>query len=130
MTQAGLRLKLARMTRKWREQFETPPTSRPVGRFSGPAAGRLPQGSIEGRLGTVEVELARLANGWDQHLPQLLDAVSVAQTEYRSAEQVHARIDALRRDVDRLSERLDLNLSEIRDLVESLRPLSPPPEPA
>lgn len=70
--------------------------------------------SVETRLALVEHELSRLSSGWNQHIPQILDAVSIAQSELLTAEQVHERIDAVRDDLDRLSRRLDANLVELK----------------
>ncbi len=60
------------------------------------------------------MRLSRLEAGWNQHLPALLDSVSVAISEARRADSTHARVDAVRTDLDRLSTRVEIGLLELR----------------
>lgn len=76
-----------------------------------------PRGPFDVRLNAVEIDLARLTTGWDQHIPQLLDAVSIARSEARGSHVAHDRVDALRQDMDRLTARLELNLIDLKKQI-------------
>lgn len=56
----------------------------------------------------LEADIRRLEAGWRQHIPKILEAISVSEHEVKSGDDIHARIDALREDLDRLSERVNL----------------------
>lgn len=111
MAKVGIKKQIARFTRRLRD----PDAVRPVV----PHSPSTLSGSAAARLTTVEAELKRLFEGWNQHIPQILDAVGIARDEARSANQIHDRFDALRLDMDRLADRVDLNLADLKSLVGS-----------
>lgn len=111
MAKIGIKKQIARFTRRLRD----PDAARPV--FSQSMSSL--SGSAAARLTTVEAELKRLSEGWRQHIPQILDTVGIARDEARSANQIHDRFDALRLDMDRLAERVDLNLEDLKSHVGS-----------
>lgn len=63
----------------------------------------------------LEADIRRLEAGWRQHIPKILDAISVSGHEVKSVDDLHARIDALREDLDRLSERVNINCIAIEE---------------
>lgn len=65
--------------------------------------GHVPSTSSIERL---EGDVRRLQAGWSQHIPRILDAISISEHEAKASDDIHARIDALRHDLDRLSDRL------------------------
>lgn len=69
------------------------------------------------RLAALEARLDRLQKAWDRHLPALLDSVSVAVDQGRAAENAHQRTDILREDLDGLTTRMEVNLSELKAVV-------------
>lgn len=107
LAKQGIKKRIARFTRRFRD-----PDAVRARAAALPTDNHTPI-----RIAELEAALERLSRGWEQHLPQLLDTVSIARDEARSANQVHDRLDAMRQDMDRLSERLDLNLMEMRRLI-------------
>ena len=66
------------------------------------------------RLGRAEAQLETLRHGWDAHLPAILEGLSKTSGDAGLAEEAHQRIDAMRRDLDRATARLDAGLSTLR----------------
>jgi hypothetical protein len=102
----------ARMTRPWRlkRQERNATAALAAGRPAGPTPSHIDHA----RLISLEGRVERLQAGWNQHVPGLLDSVTLALSEARGADRVHARIDALREDMDRLAARLDLGLLDLK----------------
>lgn len=102
----------ARMTRPYRMTARDRKTAadRAALKASGPSLASVDHA----RLTSLEGRVERLQAGWNQHVPGLIDSVTLALSEARAADRVHARIDALREDMDRLSKRLDLGLMDVR----------------
>ena len=71
-------------------------------------------------MGGLEADVRRLEAGWRQHIPKILDAISVSQHDASMSDEVHARIDALREDMDRLSERVNANYADIEKRLTNL----------
>ncbi len=80
------------------------------------------------RLTSLEGRFERLQTGWNHHIPSLLDSVTLAISEARAADRVHARIDALREDMDRLSKRLDLGLLDLKSRLTTPEASDPEPD--
>lgn len=109
MINRELKRRLAQSTRHFRARLgivDAP--SRDV--LTATAGVRLAKGTLGARLIKLEGEVHRLTAGWEQHIPQLLDAISVARSDVHKAATVHDRIDAVREELDRLAVRLDLVL--------------------
>ena len=70
----------------------------------------------------LEADIRRLESGWRQHIPRILDAISVAENDAKASDDVHARIDALRQDVDRLSARMNASYRDIEKRLAKLEP--------
>lgn len=68
----------------------------------------------------LEADVRRLEAGWRQHIPKILDAISVSQHDANMSDDIHARIDALREDMDRLSERLNAGYADIEKRLTNL----------
>jgi phage-related minor tail protein len=80
-------------------------------------------GGTVGRIASLEHDLDRLVGGWNQHLPQVLAAVSEARQVARQAkikeEQVHAlaaQVELLTAEVAELRTRLDRPNGRSREL--------------
>jgi hypothetical protein len=73
-----------------------------------------PDAELLKRVARAEAQLETLRNGWDVHLPVMLESLSKALGDAGLAEEAHHRIDAIRRDLDRATARLDTGLSAMR----------------
>jgi len=111
----------ARMTRPWRVKRQERKAAAVL--IAGRPAAPTPSHIDHARLTSLEGRVERLQAGWNQHLPGLLSSVTLAVSEARGADRVHARIDALREDMDRLTVRLDLGLLDLKARLE--QPASP-----
>lgn len=113
----------ARMTRPWRMKRQERRAAAALS-ASRPAT-PIPSHIDHARLTSLEGRVERLQAGWNQHLPGLLNSVTLAVSEARSADRVHARIDALREDMDRLTARLDLGLLDLKARMDQFTPSGP-----
>lgn len=76
--------------------------------------------SIDG----LEADIRQLQAGWSQHIPKILDAISVSEHDAKASDDIHARIDALRHDLDRLSDRLNASCVVIEERLSELEAAS------
>lgn len=82
----------------------------------------LTKGGVGQRLIELENRVERLQQGWNQHIPSLLDSMSDALDAAHHAEDGHRRVDAVREDLDRLSARLELHLIELKSSRQNRSP--------
>lgn len=90
---------------------DAPETPQPTAIVATPATS---DPDLINRVARAEAQLETLRNGWDAHLPAILESLSKVSGDAGLAEEAHYRIDAVRRDLDRATARLDAGLSSIR----------------
>lgn len=100
-----MKKELARLTYPLREKMRLRGRKRVV---PAPSADRL------------ESEIRRLQAGWNQHIPRLLEAISLSEHDAKTSDEVHARIDSLRRDLDSLSDRVNASCLDIEKRLSKL----------
>jgi len=94
----GMKKELARLTYPLREKMRL---------------GRRRVASSTPPTDHLERDIRRLQIGWNQHIPRILEAISLSEHDAKTSDEVHARIDALRRDLDSLSDRVNANFLDI-----------------
>lgn len=110
MARNSITKSVARFTRPLRRLFDR----KEFARMTRIPRTLLTRGGVGKRLIELENRVDRLQWGWNQHVPSLLDSMSDALDAAHHAEDGHRRVDAVREDLDRLSSRLELHLTELK----------------
>lgn len=87
----------------------------------------LTRGTTGARLRAVETDLARLTQGWNQHIPQLLSVAADARVRAHEAADAYGRLDQITAGLAGLK----AEIAALEARIEALRPADgPTPCPA
>lgn len=87
----------------------------------------LTRGTTGARLRAVETDLARLTQGWNQHIPQLLSVAADARVRAHEAADAYGRLDQITAGLAGLK----AEIAALEARIEALRPADgPTPSPA
>ena len=87
----------------------------------------LTRGTTGARLRAVETDLARLTQGWNQHIPQLLSVAADARVRAHEAADAYGRLDEITAGLTGLK----AEIAALEARIEALRPADgPTPSPA
>ncbi|WGM46461.1 hypothetical protein KOAAANKH_01329 [Brevundimonas sp. NIBR10] len=83
----------------------------------------LTRGTTGARLRAVETDLARLTQGWNQHIPQLLSVTADARVRAHEAADAYGRLDEITAGLAGLK----AEIAALEAQIEALRPADPVP---
>ncbi|WP_395650875.1 hypothetical protein [Brevundimonas sp.] len=82
----------------------------------------LTRGTTGARLRAVETDLARLTQGWNQHIPQLLSVAADARVRAHEAADAYGRLDEITAGLTGLK----AEIAALEARIEALRPVDGP----
>ncbi len=87
----------------------------------------LTRGTTGARLRAVETDLARLTQGWNQHIPQLLSVAADARVRAHEAADAYGRLDEITAGLTAMK----AEIAALEARIKALRPADrPTPSPA
>ncbi len=73
---------------------------------------------VDSKIRELRAEVETLRLGWGQHIPSLLAALSAANAQNFGTDALERRFSAIRRDIERLASRLDMNVLDMRSRID------------